>query len=88
MKSTGSETTIHWETKTPLKDNLMKPLPIFATDLVDELNEMFPEQCPGIGDADRMIWFNTGKRDLVRHLLERKRLTQDMGLGTERKDGQ
>jgi hypothetical protein len=36
--------------------------------LLKKLDEVFPEQCPGIEDSDRRIWMNSGARSVVRML--------------------
>lgn len=36
--------------------------------LLKKLDEVFPEQCPGIDEIDRRIWMNAGARSVVRML--------------------
>lgn len=55
----------------------MKPLPITVDELISELDQEYPERCPGPRDTERAIWMNAGKRELVRNLLRRKEITEE-----------
>lgn len=46
----------------------MEQLPRFSTDLVDQLDAQFPEQCPYATWTDRQIWLAAGAREVVRFL--------------------
>lgn len=37
-------------------------------DLLTELDQRFPDQCPSINDSDRQVWINKGKREAVEFL--------------------
>ncbi|GGX91111.1 hypothetical protein GCM10007160_18240 [Litchfieldella qijiaojingensis] len=37
-------------------------------DLLKELDQRFPSQCPDINDSERQIWINKGKREVVEFL--------------------
>jgi len=52
-------------------------LPAFSSDLVAELDRLFPERSPSPDWPDRQIWIEVGKREVVRHLLLRKEIEQD-----------
>ena len=40
-----------------------------GSELIDLLDELFPEQSPDPRDTERDLWMKAGKRDLVRHLI-------------------
>ena len=42
--------------------------PHITPDLVAYLDKICPDQSPSLTTADRNIWFNAGKVDLVRHI--------------------
>lgn len=42
--------------------------PSIQEDLVNALDEMFPERCPDPRMDDRTIWMDVGKREVVRFL--------------------
>jgi len=46
----------------------MAGIPNITPELVEYLENICPDQSPSITTADRHIWFNAGKVDLVRHL--------------------
>lgn len=46
----------------------MVGIPNITSDLVEYLENICPDQSPSLSTADRNIWFNAGKVDLVRHL--------------------
>lgn len=36
-----------------------------SSELLDDLEQLFPERCPELDDPERRIWFYAGKRALV-----------------------
>jgi len=50
----------------------MTKLPPLSFDLVEELNQMYPNRYPGITDTEREIWFNAGARSVIDILVARK----------------
>lgn len=50
----------------------MNKLPVYTVDLIDMLDEMYPEQSANPKDSEREIWIKVGKRELVRALIYRK----------------
>lgn len=49
----------------------MEGIPLLSSDLIKELDEMFPERCPEPDATDREIWIYYGARSVVRMLLSR-----------------
>ena len=47
----------------------MERLPQLSLEVVQQLDEMFPERCPDVAQSERDIWLYAGKRSLVRYLL-------------------
>lgn len=45
------------------------PLPLIPKDLMEAIAAQVPEKCPDISWSDRQVWFEAGKRELVRWLL-------------------
>lgn len=48
----------------------MDSLPISVRQLIQELDDMYPERCPKLDDTEREIWMYAGKRAVVRHLKQ------------------
>jgi len=42
--------------------------PPINKELIETLEEVFPERCPNKSQTDREIWIYSGKRELVRYL--------------------
>jgi len=55
----------------------MRPLPNTVDELISELDQEYPERCPHPTWTERYIWMASGKRELVRHLLRRKEITEE-----------
>lgn len=48
-------------------------LPFIPDDLMEALEERFPCRSADINDADRMIWFKAGQRQVVEYLMDQKK---------------
>tara|TARA_S200002703_G_scaffold4693_1_gene5800 strand:+ start:3238 stop:3441 length:204 start_codon:yes stop_codon:yes gene_type:complete len=46
-----------------------KPLqePHVSKELLDYMNQIFPDKCPDVLDTERKIWVNAGKRQAYEH---------------------
>lgn len=44
------------------------PIPPISKALVDWLDRLFPDECPGLEISDREIWYRAGRADVVRKL--------------------
>ncbi|MFR6518812.1 MAG: hypothetical protein ACLUPV_06050 [Bilophila wadsworthia] len=44
-------------------------LPGLTRELVEGLDALVPERCPGLKQPEREIWMYAGKRELVRNLI-------------------
>ena len=55
-------------------------LPVYATELIDLLDDLFPHRTPSMKDTDRHIFEYAGRRNLVDYLLELKRQEQYEGV--------
>jgi len=47
------------------QDNGEEPFPLVPKDLLEKLEELYPQQAPDINWTDRFIWTNKGAQDLV-----------------------
>jgi hypothetical protein len=46
----------------------MAGIPNITPELIEYLESICPDQSPSLTTAERAIWFDAGKADLVRHL--------------------
>lgn len=45
-------------------------LPALSKDLIDKLDKLYPDKCPLLTDADRMVWFKVGQRSVINYLQQ------------------
>lgn len=46
----------------------MESLPVIPEDLLEELEERFPDRCPSPSMSDREIWMEVGAQQVIRLL--------------------
>jgi hypothetical protein len=56
-----------------------KPLvePHVSKELLEYMNQMFPDKCPDVTDTERKIWVNVGKREAFNHFQRLFKKQQD-----------
>lgn len=52
-------------------------LPATADQVVELLNQRFPDRCPDPKDPEREVWMKAGERRVVQWLLELRRRRDD-----------
>tara|TARA_R100001463_G_scaffold57630_3_gene109902 strand:- start:238 stop:438 length:201 start_codon:yes stop_codon:yes gene_type:complete len=55
--------------------------PPIPHELLAELEKRFPERCPDLKTDERVIWFYSGQRAVVRFLWEKYNQSVEKGLG-------
>lgn len=54
-------------------------LPALSEELIQHMDELFPEQSADLAWTDRQVWFKAGERNVVRFLREQyERQTEDV----------
>lgn len=57
---------------------LTKALPLYSKDLIEQLDEAFPDKCPDKErDTDRDVWYKAGQRSVVNHLKARLKESEE-----------
>ena len=51
--------------------------PHVSKELLEYMNQIFPDRCPDITDPDRKIWVNVGKRETFNHFQRLYKKQQD-----------
>ena len=46
-------------------------------ELVNYLNELFPDRCPEITNSEKEVWFKAGQRSVVNHLIVQKQIQEE-----------
>ena len=72
--------------KTKLTDTLktktdLKSLPIIKEDLINALDELFPEASADLQWSEKEVWFKAGQRSVVNWLKDLKKRSEDNLLG-------
>ena len=52
-------------------------IPILSKELVEYLDILFPEQCADLNDSDRQIFYKSGQRSVVNHLIEKYKIQEE-----------
>lgn len=52
-------------------------VPTINEDLIKYLNILFPEQCADLNDTEKTIFYKSGQRSVVKHLIEKFKQQQE-----------
>lgn len=55
----------------------MESIPVYAKDLIEKLDELYPERSPDPKMGERHIWMYAGQRELIRNLLHKLKITEE-----------
>ena len=61
----------------------MRKIPILDPNLVQTLDERFPERCPDPEWSDREVWMYTGRRQVVSFLIDQLREQEETIISKE-----
>ena len=53
-------------------------LPIIKEELIRYLEKLFPNKCADLKDTERDIFYKSGQRSVVEHLIEKYNLQKEM----------
>ena len=56
-------------------------LPYTVDELINVLDDIYPERSPSLKDNDREVWFKAGQRSVVNWLKDLKKKSEDNLLG-------
>ncbi|NBP58383.1 hypothetical protein EBU71_17990 [bacterium] len=51
--------------------------PIIREDLITYLNSLFPDKCPDLKDSEKEIYYKSGQRSVVNHLINQFNIQQE-----------
>lgn len=57
-------------------DNSIK-VPIIKEELIKYLNSLFPDKCADLKDTDKEIYYKSGQRSVVNHLINQYNIQQE-----------
>ena len=57
-------------------DNKVK-IPIIKEELIKYLNSLFPDKCADLKDSEKEIYYKSGQRSVVNHLINQYNIQQE-----------
>ena len=57
-------------------DNKVK-IPIIKEELIKYLNSLFPDKCADLKDTEKEIYYKSGQRSVVNHLINQYNIQQE-----------
>jgi hypothetical protein len=51
--------------------------PIIKEELIKYLNNLFPDKCPDLKDSEKEIYYKSGQRSVVNHLINQFNIQQE-----------
>jgi hypothetical protein len=57
-------------------DNKVK-IPIIKEELIKYLNSLFPDKCADLKDSEKEIYYKSGQRSVVTHLINQFNIQQE-----------
>ena len=52
-------------------------VPIIKEELIKYLNSLFPDKCADLKDTDKEIYYKSGQRSVVTHLINQYNIQQE-----------
>ena len=52
-------------------------VPIIKEELIKYLNSLFPDKCADLKDEDKEIYYKSGQRSVVNHLINQYNIQQE-----------
>ena len=52
-------------------------IPTISDDLIKYLNGIFPDKCPDLQDTEKKVFYKTGQRSVVNHLIKEKKIQEE-----------
>jgi hypothetical protein len=51
--------------------------PTLSEELIDYLDTLFPEKCADLSQTEKEIFYQSGQRSVVKHLIEKYKLQKE-----------
>ena len=53
-------------------------IPIISDDLIKYLDSIFPDRCADLQDTEKKVFYKSGQRSVVNHLIEKRKIQQEI----------
>ena len=51
--------------------------PLISNEVIEYLGSIFPYKCPDINETEKEVWFKSGQRSVVNHLIKEKQVQEE-----------
>ena len=55
----------------------MAKKPRISEEVITYLDDIFPDKCPNIEDSEKLVWFKSGQRSVVNHLIKENKQQEE-----------
>ena len=52
-------------------------IPIISDDLIKYLDSIFPDRCADLQDTEKQVFYKSGRRSVVNHLIKEKKIQEE-----------
>ena len=52
-------------------------IPIISKELITYLDDIFPNKCADLQDTEKQVFYKSGQRSVVNHLLKEKKIQEE-----------
>ena len=52
-------------------------IPIISDDFIKNLDSIFPDRCADLQDTEKQVFYKSGQRSVVNHLIKEKKLQEE-----------
>ena len=53
-------------------------IPLISDDLIKYLDSIFPDRCADLQDTEKKVFYKSGQRSVVNHLIEKRKLQEEI----------
>ena len=51
--------------------------PLISEELINYLEQLFPDKCADLKDTEKEVFYKSGQRSVVKHLIEKLKLQKE-----------
>ena len=52
-------------------------IPIISKELITYLDDIFPNKCADLQDTEKQVFYKSGQRSVVNHLIKEKKIQEE-----------
>ena len=52
-------------------------IPIISDDFIKYLDSIFPDRCADLQDTEKQVFYKSGRRSVVNHLIKEKKIQEE-----------